>query len=887
MIVITTHLNADFDCLASMAAAHKLYPSAIMIFPGSQEKSVRNFLEKSGFPLPIRRLKKFDLSQVKKLVVVDTTSRERLGPIGELCDRQDVEIEIYDHHPAEAGDIRYTNGRVAPRGANATLMTEILRERNMEISPEEATLFMLGIYEDTGSLTFSSTRPEDFRAAEFLLQKGANLNVVSDFLHRELNAEQVKLLHELLNRLEFHNINGVEIATAIGSAERYVGDIAVVVHALKDMEYLDALFVIVEMEGRLHFIGRSRIQAVDAAQVAERFGGGGHATASSATIRNMLVSSAKKDLLDQLKKVIPPAPTAEQLMVSPVISVGKKDSINSVEKILTRQNINGLPVLDHGTPAGLITRQIVEKLLYHGLGEAAVEEYMQTEIATVKKNTAYETIQNIIIHQKQKLLPVCDDSGKMMGVIGRMDVIRAIYSDFLKSASSMLYPHRRIHRNVARDLSGVIRERLPAEVREIFKRIADCADSMGYSAYAVGGFVRDMLMRRANLDIDIVVEGDGIAFAHALVERYGGRAKTHSKFKTAIVVLPGGRKIDVATARTEYYTEPAALPIVELSSIKNDLYRRDFTINALAVKLNGTDKNRLIDFFGGQQDIKDGVIRVLHNLSFIEDPTRIFRAIRFEERFHFSLGSQTESLMKLAIRKELVNRISGARLFGELYQIFNEEHLERATRRIASFGLWEYIHPAVQYDEQLHSLIENARETVYWHRLTFENERIKPWLVYLLCLSGRLGKNQTVEFFQRLGFSGGQVAKFVEEKTAGKNAAACLEKTKPQSPVVIYERLNHLKPETLLTVMAGLADRAAKHTIVEYMTSLRYVKPKVSGHDLMQAGLKSGPLLGMVMRAIQRENLKEALPTVSDEISFAKKFYRFLKNSHSLKPAKS
>jgi len=879
MILITTHVNADFDCLASMAAAHKLYPSASMIFPGSQEKNVRNFLEKTGFHLPIARLKNFDLEKVKKLVVVDCMSRERLGVLRNLPCREDIELVVYDHHPSQSGDLKSELGRVEQRGATTTLMMEILREKNISVTPEEATLFMLGIYEDTGSLTFSSTCPQDYEAASWLLKQGANLNIVTDFLHRQLNAEQLALLNDLLGRLEIHVINGVEVAIAISSTKRYVGDLAQVAHALKDMENLSALFVMVEMEGRINMVARSRIPAIDAASVAQAFGGGGHMTAASATVRNMFLDEAREKLLKVLVENISPAPTAGEMMVRPVRSANKNETLENVEEILTRQNINALPIVEDGRAIGIITRQTVEKALYHKLGGEKAADYMQTEIVQVGQDVSSEDVKDIVINRKQRIVPVTDDDGKMIGIVSRTDVMRAMYSDILKSPASMMQPQRKIRRPVSRNLSMLMKESLPDEILNLIKKIERCADDCGYTAYAVGGFVRDLIMRRRNFDLDIVIEGDGIDFANRFTARHGGKVKPHKKFKTAVMVLSGHRKIDIATARTEYYTEPAALPIVEMSSIKNDLYRRDFTINALAIKLNGKNKEHLIDFFGGQQDMKDGVLRVLHNLSFIEDPTRIFRAVRFEQRFNLSIGGQTDQLLKLAIKKRLIDRISGSRLLGELQLIFNEESPTRAMARMEELKLWKHLHPALKYDKKLHALCEQVEETIAWHKLTFDHEKIRPWLIYLYCLSTALSERETCEMCERLGFSRQPMQRLLDSRKMILEKTPLLSKLSLDSPVEVYETLHGLTTEVLLVIMAGSTTRKEKRIVAEYLTHMRYVTTKVNGNDLIRAGIKKGPLLGSVMRALLRENLKNTLPTKEDEIRFSKNLYRMLEES--------
>jgi tRNA nucleotidyltransferase (CCA-adding enzyme) len=222
---------------------------------------------------------------------------------------------------------------------------------------------------------------------------------------------------------------------------------------------------------------------------------------------------------------------------------------------------------------------------------------------------------------------------------------------------------------------------------------------MGCGAYAVGGFVRDLFLYRADEDLDIVIEGDGIAFAREYGRISGARIHSHEKFGTAVIIYPDGFTIDVASARMEYYKFPAALPVVELSSIKLDLYRRDFTINTLAVQLNPEQFGILIDFFNAQKDIKEKAIRVLHNLSFVEDPTRVFRAIRFEQRFGFAIGRLTAGLIHNAVRMDFFRELSGRRVFNELQLILQEEKPAAAVARLNDFGLLRVVHPGLVWDK--------------------------------------------------------------------------------------------------------------------------------------------------------------------------------------------
>lgn len=878
MIVITTHVNADFDCLGSMAAAAKLHPRAIIVFSGSQEKGVRDYLVSGGKNLPITRLKYVDIDKISTLVVVDSSSKDRLGPFKPLVDSPGVKVVLYDHHPNTHRDILNAEKHLMERGACSTLMTEILREKGVSVTPEEATLLMLGIYEDTGALTFASTRLQDFQAAGWLFEKGADLNIVSDYLRKGLGREQTEVLLKLQEELEYSQINGVEVAAVFASSKKYVGDLSLVVQSLREIENANVLFVAVEMEGRIQFIARSRIPAVDVGNIAYAFGGGGHQTAASAVVRGMLMSEFREKLFEELRRSIPASPTAGEMMVSPFVFVSPDTGIGDAEKLMTRKSFNALPVLDGELPVGIITRNIVEKAIYHGLGTETTGNYMISDFSAVGPSEPYDKVKDVIIKQKQKILPVVDGSGKMLGLIGRGDVMHAIYGDMMKNQSSVVRTEQRPPKPKFRDISGVIKDRLPADVQKTLEQAVVCADETGYVVYAAGGFVRDLIMRRGNYDLDLVVEGDGIAFAEAFASRFGGRVKPHKTFSTAIIALGPRRKIDVATARTEYYTEPAALPVVEASSIKNDMYRRDFTINSLAVKLNGENKNRLLDFFGGQQDIKDGVLRILHNLSFMEDPTRIFRAIRFENRFHMNIAPQTEKLMKLAIASDVLEKLSGSRMLSELLLLFNEEQPTRAFARMEELGLWRFLHPALKFDEKTRALCAHAEEAVAWRNLTDDAVSFKPWMAYLHCLSSSLTDHQAGELMKRLGFMRSPADRFVKTKRTAADVVSRLAVSPPKTPGDRFELLKALDDEALVWVMAFAWDTDVKNIVVDYITHTRRVETSISGKDLIEAGMKTGPVLGQVLNAVKIRKINGLLKGKDEEMRFAKECYDKLAN---------
>jgi tRNA nucleotidyltransferase (CCA-adding enzyme) len=649
MDIITSHINADFDSLASMVAAKKLYPGAQIVFPGSQEKKLRDFME-AFHPVDIKRIKDIDLSKVTRLIMVDTKNPGRIGPFAELLSKKGIKIHVYDHHPFNKGDIRGEVEKIENVGATATIFIEMLKNRQVHLTPMEATILALGIYEETGYLLFPSTTERDLLAVSYLLRRGANLNIVSRFLKMELSMEELDILNELVQSSKEMVIGGIRIKVTKAFREGYLGDAAYLAHRMMDIEDIDAVVVLLGMEGKILMVARSRVPELDVSNVMKEFGGGGHPTAASATIKEASLEILEDRLTEVIRNNVKPFKVASDVMTRPVISIKWDSSIKEAEAMMTRYGVNVLPILREDKYVGLISREIVEKALFHGFGKGKSIDFATTDAITVSPNAPIREIETLMIEQNQRFMPVVDD-GRIIGAITRTDLLRTLYEEFLR--------RRKIEETVVREkpsvgrsLSSWLKSRFTPEVYNILKFSGEVAEGLGFNAYLVGGSVRDLLRGEENLDIDIVIEGDGIVFAKALGEKLNASVKSHQRFNTAQVIT-GKLKLDVATARTEYYESPAALPKVETSSIKKDLYRRDFTINTLAIKLNPKDFGLLMDFFGSQRDLKEKTIRVLHNLSFIEDPTRAFRAIRFSERFGFKISKHAENLIKSTVKMNL------------------------------------------------------------------------------------------------------------------------------------------------------------------------------------------------------------------------------------------
>jgi len=873
--VITTHINADFDALASMLAAQKLYPDALVIFPGSKEKNLKNFFINSmAYLFNMVDINRIDFDSISRLVLVDTRQTGRIGRLAEVLGKPGLEIHIYDHHPPSANDIKGDIEIHGETGANVTILTEIIREKNIAITPDEATIMCLGIYEDTGSFTFPSTSERDFLAAAYLLSEGANLNVVSNLIARELSPEQVVLLNDMIQAVTRYYINGIEVVVTSVTMEKYMPDFAFLVQKMVKMENLDAIFAIARMENKIYVVARSRINEVDVGAILTTLGGGGHAYAAAASIKGKTLAQTETTLVEMLYEKIRASRQAKDLMSSPAISISPDVTCKKARNIIARYNLNALLVTEkrNGAEAlcGYITRQVIEKALYHKLDQVMVKDYMTTEVATVQPEADLIEVQKKIIDNKQRILPVVENE-TVAGVITRTDLLNILVRRSQSLPDEAPDPAKEPPHAHTRNIVRFMKERIAGDLIKYLQQIGEVADELGSGAYVVGGFVRDLFLYRSDEDIDIVIEGDGIAFAKKYAKMVGARIHTHEKFGTAVIIFPDGFKIDVASARMEYYKFPAALPVVEMSSIKLDLYRRDFTINTLAIQLNPDRFGTLIDFFSARKDIKEKIIRVLHNLSFVEDPTRVFRAIRFEQRFEFTLGKLTAGLISNAISMNFFRELSGKRVFAELRLILREENPVATIRRLNDFALLKVIHASIKLDKEMLASLNAAKEVLSWHDLLFLEESYKRWIVYFLILIRSCKPHISKEICRRFELAPEDEKILCLERYEADRCVLWLQRNTAVPDSLLYRKLSGYRTELILYMMAVAKRKAVKKSISHFFTDLRRTMLSLRGRDLKDMGLKPGPVYRQVLEAVLDARLDGGVKSKKDEIDLARR----------------
>ncbi|MDR2818961.1 MAG: CBS domain-containing protein [Desulfovibrio sp.] len=878
-VLITCHANADFDAFAAMLAARHLYENSVLFFPGTQERGLQKiYTDLNASDYCFIEASNVAWEKIDRLVLVDTRQRGRVRHVAQLLDKPDVRIEAWDHHPNSPDDIAIDLLHVAQVGAVTSLLIQKLRDAGIFLDSDEATLLGLGIYSDTGSFTYSSTTGEDFQAASWLLSQGMDVNRINDMASHELTSLHIHALNSLLESACTYTFNNVQVVLADAPMDHYLGDFAGLAQKMMEMEKFSVFFAIGLMGDRIQVVARSRNSAVNVGNICLSLGGGGHAYAASASIRNMTLQEVRDAILRCLYEQVNPGKTAREYMSSPVIGIETGSAIRDADALMLHYGIKTLIIFNKGTRncAGFLDTHIATRAIAHGLGDSEVDEYMQRHVLLLSPEATLRDLTAVIVGTRQRLAPIVE-GGDVVGVVTRTDLINVFANE------PGWDPGQTNRTGKERNVGKYMQDRLPQETRAILQLVGSLGNKLRLPVYVVGGFVRDLLLNQPNLDIDLVVEGNGIALARALAGELNGRVREHQKFLTSVVIFRNAAgaetRIDVATARLEYYEYPAALPTVELSSIKMDLFRRDFSINALAVRLDNPYFGRLVDFFGGQRDIKDKTIRALNTLSFVEDPTRCLRAVLFEQRYKFKIGVGTEKLIKNALGLNLMDRLSASRLFYEYKHICDEAEPLVCFTRLNEIGVLQALAPQFALNPKKILLLRRITEMLAWYRLLYFDEIPQAWLLYFFGLNVNLTYSEANYGYSRLGLPKTKKKEILRQHEQTRAVYSKLENWQRQDDAgaakvsLLCEMLYPISLECVLYLMAFTENSGLQKNLSRYITQWRREKPDIGGMDLHNMGLAQGPIFGRILKTVLNAKLdgeavsRESQLELADELA--------------------
>jgi tRNA nucleotidyltransferase (CCA-adding enzyme) len=880
MDLVLCHTTADFDTLGAAVGVTLLYPGARIVLAGGCHPTVQGFLalHRDEYPLIDRRA--VNLERVDRVIIVDTQSLERLGPIASWVTaiaERGGSILVYDHHLPDDRALPATQQWIDAIGAATTLVVEQLQAQAIALTVAQATVMALGIHVDTGSLTFPSATARDAAALTWLMTQGASQTAIAEFVDPDLSPTLQDWLETATQAFQRESQPGHTLGWTLIAMPYHIPGLSGLAERLITFMDVDSLLFGAcypwrEEAQKLVLIGRARGRTaarsdrpgVDFRVLFTPLGGGGHPTAASVTCITAIPETTFQGVLTALRQQVPPPPVARDFMSSPVRTIRPETQITEAQRILLRYGHSGLSVVDQaGQLVGIISRRDIDLALHHGFGHAPVKGYMTTQVKTITPDTPLPDLEALMVTYDIGRLPVLAD-GQLVGIVTRTDVLRQLHQDHQANADDwegMAVPW--VRPPSACSLYRSLEARLAPDLWAMIQEMVTVASDRGWQLYLVGGAVRDWFLTPdpqplSLQDVDLVVDsacqtlemGAGVVLAQAVQASHPeADLQVYGRFQTAALVWHEDRDrpalmIDIATARTEFYPYPAANPEVEASSIRQDLYRRDFTINALAICLTPPRPGQLLDFFGGLVDLHLRQIRVLHANSFIEDPTRIYRAVRFAVRLNFTLESQTEGFIRHAIDSGVYKRLQAeipqlpalqTRLRAELHYILEAAYWEPALALLDTLGALVCLHPDLAMSSRLW---RQLRRLTRWLEKVTLLAPLVPWQMRLEVLIAAIAAPARSLVATNLQLSQTSCDRLHQLENAEQSLLATLPQCDRPSQVVQSLQAYDLETMVLVSVRHP---RPAGKIIWLYLTTWAQIKAPLNGHDLKQLGYRQGP----------------------------------------------
>nr|WP_279232080.1 CBS domain-containing protein [Thermus albus] len=800
-----------------MVLAGKLFPGSVLALVGGLEGPLKEIAPLLEDRLDLVPASEVPLQRVTGVILVDNARPERIGPFKALVGR--VPFLVFDHHPRAPGDVPAVGGRVAQVGATVSLLVPLIRERGLTLTPLEATLAYAGIWEDTGGFSFPSTTPLDLEAAHFLAQQGAEIPRVRQWVRPHMGEEAREVLKALMRTARVVNREGFRLLLCQAKEEGYVPALAPLAHTLLDLHEADGVLLVLKLGREVLLIARSR-ERLDVGRWLSQVGGGGHPRAAFARVRG--VRNAVKRLVESLPRYLEPEPTLGEVMTSPVETL-RPTTVREALRVLEDRGYGAMPVVvpvggEGVRILGLARRRDLRKAERLGLAEHPVEGFLARAVVLPPETPLSQVGPYLKEGGGRVLVGKRHGEGvRLLGIFTRTDLYRK-------------KPSRE------KPLGERILEALPEGARQV---VLALKEAFSQGVYLVGGVVRDALLGRSGPDIDLVLE-PGVKVgevARFLVERFGGSFGLHYAFGTARVRLSFGLAVDLAESREEVYPYPGALPQVRPAPIAKDLERRDYTVNAMALSLATLE---LLDPYGGLEDLQARLLRPLHPLSFVEDPSRIVRGARLAARLAFRFSEEALKALPPALLPEVLKTASKSRLRDELLLTLEEDTFLEALSLLEELGALGPL-----YGLRLPPREPFAR--LRWRYpeeegIPLERLRVEARLLLLLCF-----QENPLEKALALG-----LPKRLQEGLA----------------LLLKGSWNEVEKEALAKEPLRSVFLALFPEKEGWLTERRRV---LMGRDLLQLGLKPGPRVGEILRQVAEARARGEVRTFEEELALARR----------------
>ena len=780
--------NADLDALSSIYGISLLEKDAKLFYTSFSSKAKKLFEDiKDRFNI----LKSLEGLENIHIFTVDYSSIDFV--FGLLKKEKIKKITLFDHHIRHIEKEPLVEAYIdVTLGACTTLIVEHLIKKDVSISKKDASILLCGIYDDTNYFSIKDISPRDFEVASYLIKMGGDIEFVNKYVKSYISLKDLIHVEEYLKSLEILNINGKKIGFIVldTTQESVIENL----RDIKELGDLDAYFVIMSSSINTYVVARSK--TIDVERILSRLGGGGHTLASGLKL-NFVSSKKLKSIILELLKEENPKITLKDIMTKHPLTLKKDMSIEEAFYTLSNFKISKAPVLDENEHViGAITKKILAKALDISK-DSKVQELLVSIPLLKEDDFIWEAEKVFLENPLAPMIGVLDKEGKLGGIITKSDLIRHITEDEERNISTK-------HINIPSYMIDII-----IDIKNFIPK--------GEKLYLVGGVVRDIILNRPSYDIDFVFEGDIDLLEQSLkshgikTHRFLGFNSVHFKYK--------GFKIEISSTRREYYEMAGSYPVVSKASLKEDLFRRDFTINTLLLSLDEKDFGTVIDYFGALNDIKNKIIRVLHPLSFIEDPVRILRAIRFEAKLNFKLSKDTKRLLEEALQKNMLKYAPKGRIFNELKIALQEKEFENIFETYKKYriieSLFEYKPDYIYIEEKS----KNLKMFSDWYLLEYKTPfKEASWIFFWLLIKNAPSLEEILKAISAPAF----IYRFLEINI--KHIIS--EILKAKKPSELYKILKPFSLEELaLFATEGNVD--VMNRIVKYLSHLKNLKPNI------------------------------------------------------------
>ncbi|MEM6428198.1 MAG: CBS domain-containing protein [Deinococcota bacterium] len=877
--LIVGHQQPDFDALASTVLARLLHPRAKAVLVGKAQGEVRDFIHLYRDALRLDDPDSINLDAVTSLIMVDTAVPARLGRFAALAET--LPVTVYDHHPKQPDDVVAVAGVHRNVGAAVTIIVQMLAAQKIAIPHELATLGLLGIHTDTGHLCYPQTHADDHRAAAYLLACGASLETVQQFSQDSYSLDKRALFVELIASAGVSHLPVGDVVIATAQRDDYIADIAPLASELLTLHDAEVALLIVRMAGKTLIVARATSSVDVGSMLQTHFAGGGHAGAAFASTERT-ASDVAETLLNALATQASAGRLAKDIMSLPVKTIAQDATVREAGGLLERYGHNGLPVVASGQLVGMISSRDIARALRHDLGHAPVSSIMIREVITASETASIDELEDLIMEHNIGRVPIVHSHeggpAELVGIVTRSDLIAQMHDQHLSQRASL--PQATTSSEVATTndmatLAETVLSRLPGGLTQVIEDAIKTVSTLAHqpevaALYLVGGTVRDALLASSSDDLDFVLEhGDVPTFTKALADVLKGDVvqgdvSCHDTFGTCTISLSNGIMVDVASARDEYYLHPGALPSIITSNLPRDLARRDFTVNTLALRLF-PEPRVIIDRHAALKDLDAKVLRTLHPLSFVEDPTRIVRAARLAARLGFRVSAATREQMQHALSADVLAQISDARRMHELHLVCAERQVLPVLDVLVKVNALHAMYNI--------TLTDNLREII--QRLDVGHVQSDDWLLSATPVAPLMKAPSADVDSLDASFTESYLLALMlgqEEVTADRWTKKRLEQHKHLLRVLEQPNFD----DDLYHALSTAAKRvlvAARPDWEHHARSAQHVPPrrKLRGRDVLELGLERGPSVGEILAAVDAARRRGDVTTYEDEYNLAKK----------------